>query len=215
MGIAFSITAHGNMNWESRVSEITNWESWRFSEDRIKEAAKKKTDLPIIEVGSFVHQPSWSENLRFFVLVKRTWVEKEDLFGEGFWKYYGVITNRSLKTPQELMEFHHKRGNAENFIREEKYGYDLKHFPCLKLSANHAYGLLAMVAHNFLRTIGILENPNKPKYARRLRYEFVNIPGHLIRHARGLTLKIPKIYERQVEQLKQAWRMPTPSLNSG
>lgn len=35
-------------------------------------------------------------------------------------------------------------GNAENFIKEEKYGYDLKNFPCLKLNANYAYGLLAM-----------------------------------------------------------------------
>jgi len=212
LGIGFSITAHGNMNWESHMTEITNWEPWKFSEDRIKE----NLDLPRIEIGSFVHQPSWAESLRLFVIVKRTWVEKEDLFGEGHWKYYGVITNRSLKTMQELMEFHHKRGNCENFIREEKYGYDLKHFPCLKLSANHAYGLLAMVAHNFLRTIGILENPKKPKFSRRLRYEFVHIPGHLIRHARGLTLKIPKIYAQEVSRIIQAWRStPYPSLNTG
>lgn len=51
------------------------------------------------------------------------------------------------------MEHHALRGNSENFIREEKYGYDLKHFPCQKLSANHAYGLFALIAHNFLRTI--------------------------------------------------------------
>jgi hypothetical protein len=48
---------------------------------------------------------------------------------EGEWTYYGVVSNFNLaeKKLQEVIEFHNKRGNAENFIREKKYGYDLKH----------------------------------------------------------------------------------------
>jgi hypothetical protein len=42
-----------------------------------------------------------------------------------------------------VIEFYRKRGNAENYIREDKYGFDLKHYPCLKLIANKAYGLIS------------------------------------------------------------------------
>ncbi|MBP9706169.1 MAG: transposase [Oligoflexales bacterium] len=49
------------------------------------------------------------------------------------------------------MCFYKKRGNAENFIRELKNGFDIQHFPCLKLNANKAYGLLAAFAYNLMR----------------------------------------------------------------
>jgi hypothetical protein len=82
--------------------------------------------------------------------------------------YYAVMTNFSLYnyTDQQIIEHHRKRGNGENFIREEKYNFDLKHFPCQSLKANHVYGLLALVAHNFLRTIAVLDRPDKPHFAK-------------------------------------------------
>jgi len=114
-------------------------------------------------VGSFLWQPSWADSIRLLVIVKRTWSEDEQgsLFGEGHWDYNGVVAGMPMQkfTNQRVIEHHNKRGNTENFIREEKYGYALKHFPCLKLSANHAYGLLAMVAHNILRWCAIITKP--------------------------------------------------------
>ena len=127
---------------------------------------------------------------------------------EGFkhenpWDYYGVVTNFPLDLSterivenqttsekikrysiQEVYEHHQKRGNAENFIKEEKYGYDLKHFPCLKLNANYAYGLLAMVAHNILRWVAIMTKPDKPHFSKKLRKHFIFIPGKIVHHAR-------------------------------
>lgn len=216
--VRFTITAHGNTNWEGKASTITNWTPWRHSEERQERAQAKKKDLPIIEVGSFVYQPAWSEGVRFFCIVKRTWVKKADLFGEGHWKYYAIFTNRSAiqNSMQEIMEFHHKRGNAENMIREEKHGYDLKHFPCLKLVANKAYGMLGLIAHNFFRTLAHIDDPQKPKFSKKLRATYVNIPGKLVRHARELTLKIPERYREEVERMRSAWRYsPSPSLNTG
>jgi len=40
---------------------------------------------------------------------------------------------------EKVVLFYRGRGNAENFIREGKNGFDLHHFPCLKLVANKAY----------------------------------------------------------------------------
>lgn len=210
-GAKFTITAHGNMGWEPLAYDITNWAPWRYADEEIELAQKKKRELPRVEVGNFVYKPTWSENVRFFVCVKRTWVDKEDLFGEGRWKYYGVITNwnLALHTAQEVIEHHAKRGNSENFIREEKYGYDLKHFPCQKLMANNAYGLIALVAHNFLRTIAILHRPDKPHYAKKLRRKFIYLPGKLIRHARQLVMKIPKRFMKEVMLIRQWTRAAT------
>jgi hypothetical protein len=168
-----------------------------------------------VELGSFLYQPGWSENLRFFCIVKRTWIEGEDLFGQGSWKYYAVLTNRNIayQSLQFVMEHHQRRGNSENFIREEKYGFDLKHFPCQKLSANHAYGQMALIAHNFLRTIAILHRPDKPHYSKKLRRNFVFLPGKLVKHARLLVMKIPRRFMKEV-MLVREWTRAAMSLKS-
>lgn len=124
------------------------------------------------------YQPGWTENLRFTIVVKREWVEYEEgslLSGQGHWKHYGVMTNLSLLkwTPQSIMEHHQARGNSENFIREAKDGYALKHFPCKKMMANHAYGQLALVAHNFYRAMSLVDDPQKPKFSKGLRRKLV------------------------------------------
>ena len=67
------------------------------------------------------------------------------------------------------MAHHHRRGHAENFIKEGKHSYDLEHFPRKPLIANHAYGLLGLLAHNFMRTIALLENPVNPHFAKHIR----------------------------------------------
>lgn len=204
-GAFFSITAHDNINWSLQAKNITDWKPWVYSDEEIKKSEERKRRLPKIEVGTYLYQPGWADNLRFPVIVKRTWVESEQgsLFDTGCWKYYAVVTNMSLywNSLQEVLEHHAKRGNAENFIKEEKYAYDLKHFPCQRLSANHAYGLLALVAHNFLRTIAILDKPDKPHYAKKLRRKFIWIPGRLTKHARQLVMKVPQRFWAVIKQL--------------
>jgi hypothetical protein len=141
---------------------------------------------------------------------------------EDPWDYYAIVTNFPLDLStekivdnqatrekikrwglQEVFEHHQKRGNAENFIREEKYGYDLKHFPCLKLNANYAYGLLAMVAHNILRWVAIMTRPDKPHFSKKLRKHFVFIPGKIVHHARQVFLKLMEFHYQGVQKLRE------------
>ncbi|MBF0362672.1 MAG: hypothetical protein HQK49_16755 [Oligoflexia bacterium] len=55
--------------------------------------------------------------------------------------YYALVTNifQHEKNEGEILEFYRGRSNGENFIREEKNGLDIKHFPCKKLLANYSY----------------------------------------------------------------------------
>lgn len=159
--------------------------------------------------------------------LKKTGRQASLFHDDGFkhedpWDYYGIVTNFPLDLStekyvdksnnmekmkrwsiQEVFEHHQKRGNAENFIREEKYGYDLKHFPCLKLNANYAYGLLAMVAHNILRWVAIMTRPDKPHFSKKLRRHFVFIPGKIVHHARQVFLKLMEFHYKGVQELRE------------
>jgi hypothetical protein len=218
LGATFTFTAHdGWTHWKSHIKEIDDWEPWQYLPEELKRFEAGKRKPPQIEVGRFLWRPSWAENLRLPVVVKRTWItegEDQGLFDEqsagGYWDYYGVVTNMSLyfHTKQQVIEHHNKRGNAENFIREEKYGYDLKHFPCLKLNANRAFGLLAMVAHNILRWVALVEKPEKPHFSKKLRRRFIFIPGKVVRHARQIIMKVPIHFFKEVQRLRKGWQLP-------
>jgi hypothetical protein len=215
LGVTYTIAAHdGYTDWRSHIPEITEWQPWVYSEQEVQKAAKKKKTLPRVEVGRFHWQPSWSDSLRIPVIVKRTWKEPEQLGAlqlpmPGEWSYYGIITNWNLlyHSLQEVMEFYLKRGNAENFIREEKYGFDLLHMPCLDMNANTAYLQLAMVAHNILRWIALVQKPDKPHFSKKIRRRYVYIPGKVIRHARQVFLKIPVRFYQEVMMLRSGLRL--------
>jgi hypothetical protein len=211
--IHFTLTANdATTGWQGHLSEVVNWSAWEYPSEQREKAEAKKRELPRIEVGSFLWAPGWAENIRLLIVVKRTWEEDEQgsLFGDGHWKYYGVVSGMPMQkfTNQQVIEHHNKRGNAENFIREEKYAYDLKHFPCLKLKANWAYGLLAMVAHNILRWCAVIDKPHKPHFAKKLRRRFIFIPGKVVEHARQLCMKIPERYFKEVQRLRKALQLP-------
>ncbi|MDQ7033087.1 MAG: transposase, partial [Desulfonauticus sp.] len=204
LGVKFSITANqATTSWQNHLDEITNWVPWEYSKEEVKQADERGKQLLEVELGRFYWTPSWNEALRLPVVVKRTKVDQGDLF-LGSWKHYGVVTNLALKDwpLQKVMEHHNKRGNVENFIREEKYGYDLKHFPCQKLKANHAFGQMAMVAHNILRWVAIHDRPDRPKFAKGIRNKFIHIPGKIVSHARTLTLRVPEYFIEEVNRLR-------------
>jgi hypothetical protein len=194
-------------------------------------------ELPQIEVGRFFWEPSWAdEKLLFPIVVKRTWTpvrdskHQGDLFAPdtikelGEWNYYAVVTNINLAewSLQEAMSHHAKRGNAENFVKEEKYNFKLKNFPCLSLNANHAWILLAQVAHNMIRWIAIMDRPDKQHYSKKIRNKYVFIAGKVVSHAGSITLRVMKsTYERGMKNAREGWQFPkimsaqTPSFASG
>lgn len=206
-GAKFTVTAHGNTLWETKIPNITQWESWVFTENELKIFAEEKEAPPRIELGSFLYQPGWSENLRFYIIVKRTW-RKDPTTGEERWFYYGVLTNWNLfeTSLQEVMQFHHNRGNAgENSIKEFKYAFDLLNFPCQKLSANEVYGLFALIAHNHLRVIALLDNRENPLFAKRLRFKLIYHPGKIIHHSRKVIGKLSTTLMKEVKAMITAW----------
>jgi hypothetical protein len=215
LGLKFTITAHGNLRWENFVSAHTvdsDWTPWKYSQDEIEESVDRGRPLPQVEVCSMLYTPSWAENIRFKLVVKRTLdIEEEGLFrGQGYWRYYGVLTNVTeyLENPQSILEHHMQRGNAENRIKAFKGDYDLRHLPCLRMNANFAYALMGMVALNFHRALSLVEDPKTPRFSKSFRSRLIKMPGRLVRHARVLKIKLEEHWLREVRRLYTAWHDP-------
>lgn len=224
-GLLFTLTAHdGTTQWKTQLErEGLAWTPWEYSPEEIELAEKKGRQLPQVEVSRFMWQPSWSEGkLMFPIVIKRTWKvlkskgAQGDLFSPdtikemGEWVYYAVVTNLDLSqwSLQAVMEHHAKRGNAENFIKEEKYNFKLKNFPCLSLLANHAWILLAQVAHNMIRWIAMMDAPDRPHYSKKIRNKYVFIAGRVVTHARQVVLRVMKsTYERGLQKLREGWSL--------
>src|ERR1700692_1271062 len=157
-------------------------------------------------------RPKWEkEKLMFPMIIKRTWKsfcklkEKKKtqqglLFypdsGEeqGGWDYYAVVTNWDLTkhSYQEVMLHHQRRASSENMNKEAKYGYKLNNFPCRSLVANQAWYIFAMMAHNLLRFVSLMDDPENPHMAKKTRRKFINFPAKFQGRARMLWLKVPQ-----------------------
>lgn len=180
----------------------------------------KKLMFPII-VKRTLNKERFEENRRKSYQLRL--VQDDGYMKEDPYDYYAVVTNFPLDVAveratqnerekqvkryslQEVMEHHQKRGSMENFIREEKYAYDLKHFPCQKLDANRAYGLLSMVAHNLLRWVAVLMRPERPHFSKKLRKRFVFHAGKVVKTARQTFLQIVEKGYEEVMLLRETW----------
>jgi len=106
-------------------------------------------------------------------------------------KYYAICTNifQHEWKAKQVIKFYRGRANCENFIKEQKYGMDFKHFPCKKLDANRVYGLIGIIAYNMMRTTSFLIS-KKGCLSKKIRKLLLEIPCQIVSHARRLTIKI-------------------------
>ena len=92
--------------------------------------------------------------------------------------YFAFATTYSeqLMSDEEIVFCYRERGQAENFIKENKYGLDMKHYPCLKLDANRVYALISAFAYNVMRFMSLFNDPNKPILSKNIRFRWINLP---------------------------------------
>lgn len=230
LGLQFTITAHkSTTQWDRTFSKVgLDWKDWEYSELDFKKAKSSGESLPVSQIARFYWEPSWSkETLKLPIIVKRTWMtysklkdkakkngqktffELDTLKQEGDWEYYAVVTNIDLSkwSLQEVFEHHRKRGNAENFIKEGKYNFNLKGFPCGSMLPNQAWACFAQIAHNLIRWMAILDNPDKPSFAKKIRDDFLFIPGKLASGGHQIILRVNKSVKEVLKKI-EGWKFP-------
>lgn len=100
---------------------------------------------------------------------------------------------------ENIINFYRSRGNTENFIKEQKYGLDLKHYPCRKLSANKAFGLVGALAYNLMRFSSFFIS-KRGCYSKKIRFSLVHLPCQVVRHARKITVRFNHATKKEVDE---------------
>jgi hypothetical protein len=123
---------------------------------------------------------------------------------------HAVVTNLDLTqwSYQDVMLHLQKRASSENMNKEAKYGYSLNNLPCRKLLANRAWYLFAMIAHNLMRFVAIMDNPEQPTMAKKTRRKFIKFPAKIAERSKQLWLRVPVKYFKGVIELIAGWRFP-------
>jgi hypothetical protein len=186
---------------------IRNWEKQDAADsDRIIAVGSREC-----EVGhTSYHTDGYSGSLRLVAIRAKKPPEPGVIFEDhAEYDYYCFITNMGAHeySSVDLVKLYRGRGNGECFIKEQKYGFDLKHFPCLKLTANKAFGLIAMFAYALMRFISLSEPSLKKTkngvikiyhYAKKIRTKWLHLPAQVLRHAGAVTFRYNRRHHKEM-----------------
>lgn len=227
-GTLFTITANkATTFWHHLMDrQGIDWQAWKWSPEEMRHFEKTKTQPPIIELGRIWWKPSWGDGkLMFPIIIKRTWESfckiqdkqkkqtsllfyADSAQEQGGWDHYAVVTNHDLTrwSYQEVMVHHQGRASSENMNKEAKYGYKLNNFPCRRLVANQAWYVFAMIAHNLLRFVSLMDDPENPHMAKKTRRKFINFPAKFMERSKQFWLRVPETFYKGVIKLIESWR---------
>ena len=206
-GVGFVCAAKKTEGVKDRVIRIKNWQS-QDPKDKERILATKGREC---EIGhTTYHTEGYSKSLWLVVIRAKKPPEEGIIFEKhAEYDYYCFVTNIGSHEYNnvELIKLYRGRGNAENFIKEQKYGFDLKHYPCLKLTANKAFGLIAAFAYTLTRFMS-LSAPSEKKtkdgvktvchYAKKIRNKWLLIPVQVLRHAGSVTFRFNRRHHKEV-----------------
>jgi len=148
--------------------------------------------------------------------------ETHAVFGYSF-----ILTNLDVSTPDNAAAVEHwyrHRTEVENVFRDSKHGAALRHLPSGYREVNLAWmwgALLAATMTGWLHQLTATTRPDGTLAGHgvrdgkamisTLRWRLVRVPGRLLRHARGLTLRLPAGHYLLAEILARLRALPTPS----
>ena len=123
------------------------------------------------------------------------------IFGEV---HYAIVTNMSEKelSNERVIQFYKKRANVENQIKDLKMGMDFYHFPCQKLNANRAWGIIAIFAYNLMRFSAHKLFRKRGCFLKTVRRKMVFIASELRRGQRKIKLRFTNHMFKEVKRLE-------------
>jgi len=145
---------------------------------------------------------------------------------DGVFAYSFIVTNLDVSTGEKAAQVEHwyrHRTSVENVFRDTKHGAALRHLPSGRHAVNRAWmwgALLAATSCGWLhhltathrggRLVGHGVRGGQAMIAT-LRRRLIAVPARLVRHARGLTLRLPPGEHLLAEVLARLRALPNPS----
>jgi hypothetical protein len=136
--------------------------------------------------------------------------DADAVFGYSF-----IVTNLDVSTGAAAAEVEHwyrHRTQVENLFRDTKHGAALRHLPSGHQPVNRAWmwGALLAATSCGWRLVGHGVRGGQAMITT-LRWRLLAVPARLVRHARGLTLRLPPGDDLLAEVLARLRALPHPS----
>jgi hypothetical protein len=205
--VGFVCAAKKTDGVKNHISRIKNWQAQDVHDpQRIFAKGGRECELGSISY----HTDGYKGSLRLVVIRAKKPKEEGVIFEDyAEYDYFPFVTNMGAHEYDNtaLIKLYRGRGNAENFIKEQKYGFDLKHYPCLKLRANKAFGLIAAFTYTLTRFLS-LSSPTSKKtaegikkinhFAKKIRNRWLLIPAQVIRHAGSVIFRFNRRHHKEI-----------------
>ena len=150
---------------------------------------------------------NWDIKRKFIVVrTPKEYIDPQlDMFGYEQYEYQILVTNIN-GAPKKLVKFYHKRGNAENYIKEQKYDLNIGKLITDSFWANQAIFQFTILCYNMLvwfKNIFIGKSELRTTI-RTFRERFLLIPAELIKRSRQFILKLPRyfIYKEKIKSIE-------------
>lgn len=193
----FVICMRENM-YSRIIKNIRNWKSQnKNDQNRIIFSDKRECEV----AHTFYTSPGCNRPLRVVVIrARKNEHERQLIEHEDNYDYHAWITNigEHELNDKKIIKFYRLRGQAENYIKNLKMGFDLKNYPCQKMIANKSYAIIAAFAANLMRLLSLKNGLRKAKYAKNFRNKWVYIPCQIVHKARYISLMFMNHHEREV-----------------
>jgi hypothetical protein len=146
------------------------------------------------ELAETVHCMNETKNA-FRLVIKREVRRQEELFEKGGQYFYHAVATNWLeeeKSPQEVLDWHNQRGQAENFNKELKIGMGMERMPCGQTYANAVFFRIGVLAYNLFIGFKRLACPESwvKQTIATFRWKMVQVAGRIVRHAGETILKL-------------------------
>jgi len=186
-GLGYTITADQTAGVKEVIKTVRDWKPLRTAEG-------EETDR---EVGTAIHLVAKArEAVR---LVIQRWRDPQLLLFEPSGYCYSVIaTNLHEFSAEEVVWFHHQRGQAENLIKELKIGLGMEQMTSGDFLANALWFALGVLAYNLTQAqkLLFLGGDWLKRTVATLRWQLIETAGRLVRHGRCWVLKIAASLEK-------------------
>lgn len=123
---------------------------------------------------------------------------------------YSVLLTTLDGDSVDIEHWFRGRVAIEDRFRDAKLGYALRHLPSADPAINHLWVAAALTAMNLAALIQLLAGQHR-RHAKRLRHDWLLVPGRVLHHARRTILRLPTTASDLVAAHARLTQLPAPS----
>ena len=123
---------------------------------------------------------------------------------------YSVLLTTLEGDPVDIEHWFRGRVKIEDRFRDAKLGYGLRHLPSGDPKINALWVHATLTAMNLAALTQLLASQDR-RHAKRLRHDWLRVPGRVLRHARTTILRLPTTATDLVTAHTRLAHLPAPS----